>query len=375
MKNLENFTIHQFRGLRDLELKNLGQINLLVGVNNCGKTSVLEALSIYCNPFDITEWLNIIYQRQGKSFILESLEWLFPKFENVRNNQLEKNEILISSDGNFDIEKLSMTYEELEEISISDKDQGERQNLEHILDRIVKEYIVSEENTIKGLKIRIKYIDKKGKEYQEAFSFWEKNNKISRFNQRKNIKIPISIVTGSSHRSTKEFRLLSDATFDNFKPNLIELLQYMDSDIVDLDILLSPITTFSSFNIYLKYQKLGLVPIDVFGDGVRRLLYIALQLIEVQGGILLIDELESTIHTEALQRSFRWIVKWCKKMNVQLFATTHSLEAIDTLVASTELEDDLVLYRLKPHDSKTKVTRHDWKGLKILREELGQEVR
>jgi AAA15 family ATPase/GTPase len=53
MSNLQSITIHQFRGLRDLELKDLGRINLLVGINNSGKTSVLEALSIYCHPLDI----------------------------------------------------------------------------------------------------------------------------------------------------------------------------------------------------------------------------------------------------------------------------------------------------------------------------------
>jgi AAA15 family ATPase/GTPase len=44
MKNLDSLTIHQFRGLRDVELKDLGQINLFVGINNSGKTTVLEAL-------------------------------------------------------------------------------------------------------------------------------------------------------------------------------------------------------------------------------------------------------------------------------------------------------------------------------------------
>ncbi len=45
MKHIENITIHKFRGLQELTLSNLGQINLLVGVNNSGKTSVLEAIS------------------------------------------------------------------------------------------------------------------------------------------------------------------------------------------------------------------------------------------------------------------------------------------------------------------------------------------
>ena len=63
-RNLENITIHQFRGLKELELKDLGQINLLVGVNNSGKTSVLEALSIYCDPLDLKVWLSVARKRE-----------------------------------------------------------------------------------------------------------------------------------------------------------------------------------------------------------------------------------------------------------------------------------------------------------------------
>ncbi|MEG4327463.1 AAA family ATPase, partial [Microcoleus sp. herbarium5] len=58
MKHLDNLTIHRFRGLRDLNLQDLGQINILVGGNNSGKTSVLEAISTYCRPLDPLEWLN-----------------------------------------------------------------------------------------------------------------------------------------------------------------------------------------------------------------------------------------------------------------------------------------------------------------------------
>jgi predicted ATP-dependent endonuclease of OLD family len=64
-RNLENITIHQFRGLKELERKDLGQINLLVGVNNSGKTSVLEALSIYCDPLDLRNWIITATQREN----------------------------------------------------------------------------------------------------------------------------------------------------------------------------------------------------------------------------------------------------------------------------------------------------------------------
>ena len=51
MLPLETLTIHQFRGLRDVELRGLGRFNVLVGLNNSGKTSVLEAIATYARRF------------------------------------------------------------------------------------------------------------------------------------------------------------------------------------------------------------------------------------------------------------------------------------------------------------------------------------
>ena len=168
-----------------------------------------------------------------------------------------------------------------------------------------------------------------------------------------------------------------------FKADVVKLLQQMDNNISDIlfllppdiEMLLPPESISSRFNIYIQHKKLGLAPVSTFGDGIRRLLHIALKLASVKGGILLIDELESTIHTEALQSSFQWLVKWCTEMDVQLFATTHSLEAVDALLEVTESDSDLVLFRTNRKEGKTKVVRHDGHRLRRLREELGQEVR
>ena len=39
--------IEGFRGLTDIQLQGLGRVNLLVGTNNCGKTSILEAVRAF----------------------------------------------------------------------------------------------------------------------------------------------------------------------------------------------------------------------------------------------------------------------------------------------------------------------------------------
>lgn len=392
MRHLESITIHQFRGLRDVKLDNLGQVNLLVGINNSGKTSVLEALSIYCHPLDIRVWLSTARQREqenriSRTSILDSLRWLFTHYSLTNQDQYIKETIIISSQGDLPIKHMKARYKEIEEVWLS-----ERTNKRN-LDGIQEDEIIDNDEPLlefdelpdfrKGIELNIEIelnnhqlsLFPKPDRMGETFQIWEKETRYKLYGKRNPVLLT-AIVTPSSHRSDiGQFRLLSEARFYNFKSDVLELLRQIDDNISDIEILLSPESIGSRFNIYIQHEKLGLAPVSTFGDGIRRLLHIALKLASVKGGVLLIDELESTIHTEALQSSFNWLVKWCKEMNVQLFATTHSLEAVDALLDVTESASDLVLYRLEPKEAQTVVIRHDWNRLKRLREEQGQEVR
>ena len=50
---LNNLNIKAFRGIRELELKDIQDVNLLLGGNDTGKTSVLEAILLLDHPSDI----------------------------------------------------------------------------------------------------------------------------------------------------------------------------------------------------------------------------------------------------------------------------------------------------------------------------------
>lgn len=387
--SLESITIHKFRGIRDLELKGLGHINLLVGINNSGKTSVLEALSIYCHPLDIRVWLSTARQREQeyripRTLSLDALQWLFAHDFLLDREKLKTGTISISGSGSFAVKQMKATYEEIEGMFVSEK----RRRLVAGDDQLAEsedEQIGESEDLLewrKGLDLRVELyteqlslFNSEEADIIEDYQLWE-HEFLSRASGKREPSLLTSVVTPASHRSDiGQLRLLSEARFHNFKADVIDLLRQMDHNISDIEILLSPESISSRFNIYIQHERLGLAPVSTFGDGVRRLLHIALKLASVRGGIFLIDELESTIHTEALQNSFSWLVKWCKEMDVQLFATTHSLEAVDALLDVTEYESDLVLYRLEPKEMQTRVVRHDWDRLKRLREELGQEVR
>jgi AAA15 family ATPase/GTPase len=50
-----NFEINNFRLFKHLKVNNLKRINLIVGKNNVGKTSLLEALCFAKAPFKIVD--------------------------------------------------------------------------------------------------------------------------------------------------------------------------------------------------------------------------------------------------------------------------------------------------------------------------------
>jgi AAA15 family ATPase/GTPase len=370
MKQLDNLTIHRFRGLRDLNLQDLGQINILVGGNNSGKTSVLEAISTYCRPLDPLEWLNTSWRRAIKSSRkpqLDALRWLFPQNSEVSHVHLYEGETYVSSNGAFPVIESRAIYREIEGLSeLTDKESSSEYQLE--IDNL--EF----DNIVRGAELELKVATTipGSEELSVSFEIWENHRFVNRKTSSRAI-LPIDTVTPFSHRIEQlQINLLSEVIRLKMKPEVIKLLQQMDSEITDLGILSQ---TGKRPSLYIDHKRVGISPVSAFGDGVGRLLFIALVLVKVQGGVLLIDEIEIAIHTVALGSSFAWIVKWCQRLNVQLFATTHSLEAIDAMLDASDSETDLVLYRLEKKESQTKAIRLERERLHRLREDLGLEVR
>ena len=62
---LASFHIKNFKNFRNLTLETLGRVNLLVGKNNVGKSSLLEALSIYITNGE-ENWLRELLANRGE---------------------------------------------------------------------------------------------------------------------------------------------------------------------------------------------------------------------------------------------------------------------------------------------------------------------
>ncbi|ATY83931.1 hypothetical protein CVV65_02260 [Kyrpidia spormannii] len=71
------------------------------------------------------------------------------------------------------------------------------------------------------------------------------------------------------------------------------------------------------------------VPLRSLGDGMNRLFGIILALVNAKNGLLLIDEIENGVHYTVQPELWRIIIHTAKRLNVQVFATTHSWDCIE----------------------------------------------
>ena len=392
--------IGAFRGLHSLSLDECGPVNLLVGGNNCGKTSVLEALMLLCSPFDLRQWeatvdlrttwpfKDLHFRGSGLSRI-EGLTWLFPH---------QGDEIgLIELAGGPKIGSLSASAERIVGIppkrTIATDDEliegfvSLRRRVLASFRLRAKEQPASDEEEETGLCLEVTLQGEPGQlpsfpnlPRGYRMMLWDSGRGFRGRTPKSVPRVQVAYASPISHRSdgylaSRVGMLLRVGK----KHRAIELLQKLDPHIMNLEI--STPTDFDSGSVlprgsypptlFVDYEGTGLVPIHTMGDGLRRALHLAMVLTEVEpGGVVLIDEIEAGMHASVLSGVFDWIVKTCCDSDIQLFATTHSLEAVDAMLAGTA-KQDLVLYRIR----EGRARRLDGELLRTSRMELGQEVR
>src|SRR5689334_13710987 len=75
---LRTLSLVSYRGISDLVLDRLTQVNLVVGANNSGKSSILEAAGLLLRPPDPAQWVSAVRHRDVDMALVDGLWALFP---------------------------------------------------------------------------------------------------------------------------------------------------------------------------------------------------------------------------------------------------------------------------------------------------------
>ena len=123
------------------------------------------------------------------------------------------------------------------------------------------------------------------------------------------------------------------------EPKVIQALKIIEPKI-DRIAFLSRFDNMSG--VFVRLEDLNdRVPLGSLGDGVRHLLIISLAVIRSIGGAVMIDEIDTGLHHTVMTDMWRMLIKTAKRLNVQVFATTHSLDCVRSLAWLHEQEPDI----------------------------------
>jgi AAA15 family ATPase/GTPase len=108
----------------------------------------------------------------------------------------------------------------------------------------------------------------------------------------------------------------------------------------------------------------SLVPMYVMGDGFNRIFQIVLAISNSEDGLVFIDEIENGLYYSTMETLWTTIFNVAREFNVQIFATTHSLDCLQRFVkCDTTKKDDTRLYRIENNKGKLQAVKYNEKNL------------
>ncbi len=333
---LSSFEICGFRAFEYLSLERLGRVNLIVGKNNVGKTSLLEALWVYAN--------------RGAPPVLWSL----------LEGREESRPLIGRSPDEEDIENLllSLRYLFYGRNELTGAAQAIRLGPLNSADQSLSIKFTWVEN----------FLDEKGTRRQVEVS-----QPGDAPNARPALKIaigPVEYITGLERRSLQETfafplqpkcaflqangfspleisRLWDNITLGDSEEDVLAALQLVEPGIERINLVGSYPNARAKERIAMVKRK-GLrspLPLRSLGEGVNRIFGISLALANAKDGLLLVDEIENGLHYSIHQEAWRFILDVAHKLNVQVFAATHSWDCVTAFqrAAQASQQDGLVI--------------------------------
>ncbi len=325
MAHIKSIEINQFRGIQDLKLSDFSKINLIVGDNNSGKTTFLEAIQLLFTKSQLSSIKYVINQRT----VLNSSSSFYTSFIKMFNKEQSKEKLEFDIHAYSDKGLLRFELRGCEKI-VYGEDALQLSTLSARLKAQYKRATAFIPETVKTFTGNI--ITQTGKKpIEKEIRCSSLDNGVLGSVAKKEV----HYIPSFGHL---RYDLLQNIV-DNpeYKKLAIDILRQFDDSIEDI------CYTKADDGTYLETiitEEGANMPFSVYGDGIKKILYILNKLFEAKDSIVLIDEIETGLHKKYFFILFPVVFALASKLNVQLFIATHSIEAIDAILEYGSYENN-----------------------------------
>jgi len=306
---LKSVEVRGYRGLKHLKVENLGRVNLIVGKNDSGKTSLLEVLAMGNNPSDVA---SMVLQFQSTRRVLA----VSTDFENFWKS------VFHSADAERGFDLKAEDQEGTQAVAMKRTAELMPSAAAGLGPGVVPTWVLL---------------------IQVESARWSGDLNAYSVDQRMVMPFANQFSRGVwSHPATSDplidQDIFSALTRQGFERVVEDLLKNIEPDLQKIRIL--TLGGQSSINVQTA-PDLPLLPLAMMGAGFQRCFDIAICLASTQFKYLCIDEVDNGLHHSLLQPVWRWIATASRRTGAQVNLTTHSDECVAAAArVFQELGDD-----------------------------------
>ena len=372
---IRTLELQGYRGFESFGLSDLERVNLLVGKNNCGKTTILEAIDFLISKGNPTVLLRSAHRRgeigplRGTKQSSPHGQEMLPDVSHLFFGRQLKPGATFRISSNDDIGMLLIEILSLPEVERALGLRG-----------------------LEGTRQTSFFADDLDPEPTQAFRItsnvpdWFHVSPVADGGLlyfSRSVRSPSSASGHVPEVPPVEFLTSDSLQLDSMRDmwdkvlaegretEVIDAMKILERNLDTIHFLTGDAYRRTSGGVLLGSRKNSRrVPLGSFGDGMRRLLALSVSLVQTTNGFLLIDEIDTGLHFSAMEEMWKLVVSTARQSNVQVFATTHSYDCIQGLAALLESTPEFA-----PEVSVQKVERSLAEALSLDAEQIRVAVR
>jgi ABC-type cobalamin/Fe3+-siderophores transport system ATPase subunit len=349
-QQLDSLEIRNFRAFESLSIERLGKVNLIIGKNSVGKSALLDALRLYAMRgapevigdmlVERDEWsrrrsesnessvnpapVNNLFSGRPQIKFAESAIQIGPVGLATETLTLEIGWFVRTSDqqGQISLARIDARATSASDLVLDD-------DLSQAEPRLVVQYGNNKSQTIRLDSRLLRGVYSIGTDVPARMA--------------NPAYVPVQGL------SSEEMAMRWDQiSVSMAKQSVIEALRIVAPDIENLDIIGRVRQTNRQIVIAKLTNIEEPIPVRSLGEGMIRLFGLALALVTAQDTMLLVDEVDTGLHYSVQLEMWRIIFTVAERLNIQVFATTHSWDCVAAFQqAAEESQKDGLVIRLE----------------------------
>ena len=312
-----NVEIERFRSIRHARIEGFRQINLFFGKNNCGKSSLLESLFLASGLSNPLLPMHVNFVRGYQKTRLEDLKFDFYNLDTTAPIHIRM------ADGEIRDLRISLFEEKQNSVFLHEEGTNILSN--------------REENKY-GLKFDFKI---NGRPFASQLRFdASQPNKAERVIAEQYVESLRCIYLNPKYDFSASIQGLKNILQNKDESFIVEGLQIIEPRVRDF--------VFTDGEMLVDIGLAKRIPVNMMGDGARKIVSLLTAVYDCKEGILLIDEISNGFHHSVMRDLWRVLIQAAIRNHTQLFVTTHDIDSIKGLrdAAVHEFDNFIAAFKL-----------------------------